>query len=219
MARGAEPACTGALGAPRGCYGRRAVEGTRALRWTAAPVATLAAVGLAGCGDDPRQSADETPGMYRLAIVRASFPARQRLAEPARLVIVVRNEGRATVPNLAVSVDSFGERSDRPDLSDAQRPVWIVDRPPRGSETAYASTWALGPLREGATRRLVWQLTPVRAGTHQVRFRLAAGLTGRAKALLAGDRSPERELTVRISARPSEARVDPETGAVVRGGG
>jgi hypothetical protein len=194
------------------------VEGTRALRWTAAPVAALAALGLAGCGDGPRQGADETPGTYRLSIVRASFPARQRLAEPARLVIVVRNAGRATVPNLAVSVDSFGERSERADLSDAQRPVWVVDRPPRGSATAYASTWALGPLREGATRRFVWRLTPVRAGTHRVRFRLAAGLTGRAKAVLAGDRSPERELTVRISARPADARVDPETGAVVRGG-
>ena len=195
------------------------MEGSRALRWTAAPVAAVAALGLGGCGDEPRQGADETPGTYRLSIVRASFPARQRLARPARLVIEVRNLGRATVPNLAVSVSSFGARSDRPDLSDAQRPVWVVDRPPAGSATAYTDTWALGPLPKGATKRFVWRLTPVRTGTHRVRFRLAAGLTGRAKAVLAGDRAPERELTVRISSRPADARVDPETGAVVRDGG
>jgi hypothetical protein len=195
------------------------VEGTRALRWTAAPVAALAAVALGGCGDDTRQGAEETPGMYRLSILRTSFPARQRLAEPTRLVIVVRNDSRATVPNLAVSVDSFGERSDRTDLADSQRPVWVVDRPPGGSATAYTNTWALGRLPRGATKRFVWRLTPVRTGTHRVRFRLAAGLTGRAKAVLAGDRSPERELTVRISSRPADARVDPDTGAVVRDGG
>jgi hypothetical protein len=51
-------------------------------------------------------------------------------------------------------------------------------------------------------------LTPVRSGTPRVRFRLAAGLTGRPKAVLGGDRSPERGLTVRISSRPADARVD-----------
>jgi hypothetical protein len=195
------------------------VETTRALRWTAAPVAALAVLGLAGCGGGSRQGVDETPGTYRLAIVRASFPARQRVAQAARLVIEVRNDSRATVPNLAVSVDSFASRSDGTDLADARRPVWVVDRPPGGSATAYTNTWALGPLPKGATKRFVWRLTPVQTGTHRVRFRLAAGLTGRAKAVLAGDRAPERELTVRISSRPADARVDPETGAVVRGGG
>jgi hypothetical protein len=195
------------------------LERTRALRWTAVPVAALAALGPSGCGGSARQGTDETPDTYRLSVVRATFPARQRLAQPVRLVIEVRNEGRGVVPDVSVNVDSFGARSDHPDLSDPQRPVWVVDRPPPGSATAYASTWALGPLPGGATRRFVWRLTPVRAGTYRVRFRLAAGLTGRAKAVLAGDRVLVRELTVRISDRPAGARVDPETGAVVRGGG
>jgi hypothetical protein len=193
------------------------VERTRALRWTAVPVAALAALGAAGCGG-ARRGADETPATYRLSIVRSSFPARQRLAQSTRLVIEVRNDGRTIVPNLAVTVDGFGARRDHPDLSDAQRPVWIVDRPPSGSATTYASTWALGPLAAGATRRFVWRATPVRAGTYRVRFRLAAGLTGRTEAVPAGDRSPERELTVRIADRPADARLDPETGAVVRAG-
>jgi hypothetical protein len=54
-----------------------------------------------------------------------------------------------------------------------------------------------------------------------VRRRQAGGevVADRAKAVLAGDRVPERALTVRITARPVRSRVDPETGAVVRNGG
>jgi hypothetical protein len=131
----------------------------------------------------------------------------------------VRNIGRRTMPDVAVTVDSFSARSERTDLADAQRPVWVIDRPPRGSATAYTNTWALGRLRAGRAKRFVWRVTPVQAGTHRLRLRVAAGLTGRAKAVLAGDRVPGREVTVRISARPARVRVDPETGAVVRGSG
>ncbi|MEA2382946.1 MAG: hypothetical protein QOH72_2917 [Solirubrobacteraceae bacterium] len=188
------------------------------MRRTAAPVAALAVLGAAGCGGGARQDAAEPAGTYRVAIVRASFPARQRLAAPARLVVEVRNTGKATMPNVAVTVDSFSARSDRPDLADAERPVWIIDRPPAGSTTAYTNTWALGRMLAGETKRFVWRVTPVATGTHRVRFRVAAGLAGRAKAVLSGDRVPEREFTVRISSRPVRARVDPETGAVVHGG-
>jgi hypothetical protein len=151
--------------------------------------------------------------------VRASFPTRQRLAVPARLVVDVRNTSRRTVPDVAVTVDAFSTRSDRTDLADAQRPVWVIDRAPRGSTTAYTNTWALGRMVAGETKRFVWRVTPVEPGTHRLRLRVAAGLAGRAKAVLAGNRVPERELTVRISSRPARARVDPETGAIVRGGG
>jgi hypothetical protein len=194
------------------------VEGSRALRLIAAPAAALVVLGIAACGGDARQDAAERSGTYRVAIVRSSFPARQRLAAPARLVVVVRNIGRRTVPDVAVTVDSFSERSERADLADAQRPVWVIDRPPPGSTTAYTNTWALGPMRAGERKRFVWRVTPVRAGTHRLRYRIAAGLTGRAKAVLVGNRVPEREVTVRISSRPAPARVDPETGAVVHGG-
>jgi hypothetical protein len=193
------------------------VEGPRALRLIAAPAAALVVLGAAACGGGASQSADEPSGTYRVAIVRSSFPVRQRVAAPTRLVIDVRNTGRKTVPDVAVTVDAFSSPSERTDLADAQRPVWIVDRPPEGSTTAYTDTWALGPLEAGETKRFVWRLTPVQPGTHRLEYRVAAGLTGQAKAVLAGDRVPEREMTVRISTRPASARVDPETGAVVRG--
>ena len=192
------------------------MEGPRALRLIAAPAAALVVLGAAACGGGASQSADEPSGTYRVAIVRSSFPVRQRVAAPTRLVIDVRNTGRKTVPDVAVTVDAFSSRSERTDLADPQRPVWIVDRPPEGSTTAYTDTWALGPLAAGETKRFVWRLTPVQPGTHRLEYRVAAGLTGQAKAVLAGDRVPEREMTVRISARPASARVDPETGAVVR---
>jgi hypothetical protein len=193
------------------------VEARRALRPLAVPVAALAALGVAGCGGGTRQDAAEPSKTYRVTIVRASFPARQRLAAPARLVVEVRNASKATVPDIAVTVDSFSARGERSDLADAQRPVWVIDRPPAGSTTAYTNTWTLGPMFAGQTKRFVWRVTPVQPGTHRVRVRIAAGLTGKAKAVLAGDRVPERELTVRISSRPARARVDPETGAVVHG--
>jgi hypothetical protein len=193
------------------------VEGPRALRLIAAPAAALVVLGAAACGGGASQGADEPSGTYRVAIVRSSFPVRQRVAAPTRLVIDVRNTGHKTVPDVAVTVDAFSSASERTDLADAQRPVWIVDRPPEGSTTAYTDTWALGPLAAGETKRFVWHLTPVQPGTHRLEYRVAAGLTGQAKAVLAGDRVPEREMTVRISTRPASVRVDPDTGAVVRG--
>ena len=192
------------------------MEGPRALRLIAAPAAALVVLGTAACSGGASQGADEPAGTYRVAIVRSSFPVRQHVAAPTRLVIDVRNTGRKTVPDVAVTVDAFSSPSERTDLADPQRPVWIVDRPPEGGTTAYTDTWALGPLAAGETKRFVWRLTPVQPGTHRLQYRVAAGLTGEAKAVLAGDRVPEREMTVRISARPASARVDPETGAVVR---
>jgi hypothetical protein len=193
------------------------VEPRRALRPFAVPVAALAVVGVAACGGGTRQDADEPARTYRVTIVRAAFPARQRLAAPTRLVVEVRNSSKRTIPDVAVTVDSFGSRSERSDLADAQRPVWILDRPPEGSTTAYTNTWALGPMLAGETKEFVWRVTPVQPGTHRLRVRVAAGLTGKPKAVLAGNRVPERELAVRISSEPARARVDPETGAVVHG--
>jgi hypothetical protein len=185
----------------------------------AASCAAVVALAAAGCGDGERQDADEPSATFRVNVVRASFPSRQRLAEPQRMVIAVRNAGHETVPDLAVSVDSFAARSEQPGLADPERAVWIVDNPPRGGDTAYVGTWALGPLRPGEVRRLVWRVTAVQRGTHTVRWQVAAGLNGKAKAVLAGNRAPGGSFTVDISDRPARTHVDPETGRVIRGGG
>ena len=180
--------------------------------------AGAAALAVAGCGGGTRQDAAEPSGTFQVDVVRASFPTKQHLAEPERFVIAVRNTGDKTVPNVAVTVSSFAERSEQAGLADPERAVWIIDDSPRGGATAYTNTWALGSLPPGQTRRFVWRVTAVQAGTHTVKWQIAAGLNGKAKATLSGNRAPAGSVTVDVSAKPAQARVDPKTGKVVREG-
>jgi hypothetical protein len=182
------------------------------------PCAVVAALAASGCGGGTRQDADEPSGSFRVDVVRASFPTKQRLAKPERLVIAVRNTGTKAVPNLAVTVSSFAARSEQAGLADPERAVWIIDDGPRGGDTAYTNTWALGRLAPGQTRRFVWRVTAVQPGTHTVKWQVAAGLNGKAKATLADNSAPAGSFTVDVSGKPSQARVDPETGKVVRDG-
>jgi len=184
-----------------------------------APIAAgLAALAVAGCGGGERQDAAEPSGTFEVDVVSATFPAKQHLAQPERFVIAVRNSGQKTVPNVAVTVSSFAERSEQAGLADSQRAVWIIDDSPRGGQTAYTNTWALGRLAPGQTRRFVWRVTAVQSGTHTVKWQVAAGLNGKAKATLSGNRAPAGSVTVDVSDKPGQARVDPKTGKVVREG-
>ena len=177
-------------------------------------VAVLAAVVVAGCGGE-RQDANEPKGTFAVRVVDASFPTTQRIAQSARLRIAVRNAGDRAIPDLAVTVDGFTRTDQRPGLADPTRPVWIVDQGPRDGDTAYVGTWTLGRVEAGRTRTFEWRLTPVVPGRHVVKFFVAAGLDGRAKAETAGGATPTGTFAVRVSGAPSDARVDPSTGAVV----
>jgi hypothetical protein len=183
-------------------------------RWIALGCAAL----VAGCGggQSARQDADEPSGTWTVDVVEAKFPRSQRLAEQATLRIEIRNEENRAIPNVAVTVDSFTERSDQAGLADAERPLWIVDDAPRGGTTAYTNTWALGRIAPGQTKTFEWKVTPVKAGTHKVSYRVAAGLDGKAKARLDGGNRPEGTFTVKVSGEPSQSRVDPETGDIIR---
>ncbi|MEJ7785388.1 MAG: hypothetical protein WKF96_11330 [Solirubrobacteraceae bacterium] len=175
------------------------------------------AVLVAGCGGGTRQDAEEPSGTFEVEVVSAKFPEQQKLARQERLVLEVRNADTKTIPNVAVTINpGFAVRSNRPDLADPNRPVWIVDDGPLGGGTAYTSTWALGALKAGESRRFVWKVTPVRSGRHEVGYRVAAGLNGKAKAQIAGGDKAEGSFNVTISDKPSQATVDPETGKVLR---
>jgi hypothetical protein len=180
--------------------------------------AGAAALAVAGCGGGQRQDAHEPSGTFQVDVVNARFPTKQHLAKSERFVIAVRNSGRRAVPNVAVTVNSFSRRSQQPGLADPTRAVWIIDAAPRGGVTAYTNTWALGRLAPGQTRRFVWRVTAVQAGTHTVKWQVAAGLNGQAKATLSGNRAPAGSVTVDVSDKPAQARVDPATGKVVRAG-
>jgi hypothetical protein len=195
------------------------VEGSTVFACRFAPIAAgLAALAVAGCGGGERQDAAEPSGTFEVDVVSATFPTKQHLAQPERFVIAVRNSGQKTVPNVAVTVSSFAERSEQAGLADSQRAVWIIDDSPRGGQTAYTNTWALGRLAPGQTRRFVWRVTAVQSGTHTVKWQVAAGLNGKAKATLSGNRAPAGSVTVDVSDKPGQARVDPKNGKVVREG-
>ena len=188
----------------------------------AAGTLALAALALAGCGGGERQDADEPSGTFTVDVVRASFPAQQRLAQQSQLRIAVRNGGQKAVPNVAVTVESghvgapaspFAEASSQQDLANPSRPVWIVDAAPRGGDTAYTNTWALGRLAAGQTKTFVWNVTAVKPGVHTIKYRVAAGLDGKAKARAADGQEPHGTFTIDISGRPANQRVAP-SGAV-----
>jgi hypothetical protein len=191
-------------------------------------VGAIAAAGLAallaGCGGQ-RQDAHEPSGRFRVEVVGASFPARQQIAEPVALRIIVRNDDRQALPDVAVTVETrpasagqsplaFGQASKDPRLADTGRPVWVLDSPPRGGETADTNTWALGPLQPGETRTFEWKLVAAHAGTYTVGYRVSPGLNGKARP--AGRRT-HGAFHVTITDKPVPARVD-DNGNVVRGG-
>jgi hypothetical protein len=176
-------------------YVRLALEARR--------IGTVALVGLvflAGCGGGERQDANEPEGSYEVEVTRVSFPEEQRLAQVSELVVGVRNAGDETIPNVAVTVDGFNYDlggSEGAQLSDASRPQFAVngvnvdiggfpevkDATPKGCDTAYVNTWACGRLKAGREKTFRWSVTAVKAGPFKLRWRVAAGLNGKARAV------------------------------------
>jgi hypothetical protein len=189
----------------------------RGLRGSATAWCALGALLVSGCGGGgERQDEDETPGNYQVDVVDASFPEQQRLAEQVALRLRVRNADSKPMPNLAVTVDGFSERSEQRGLADPSRPVWVIDDGPRGGVTAYTNTWALGRVKAGETKEFIWRVTPVKAGRFEVKYRVAAGLDGKAKAVVDGGDRPSGSFTVNVAREPDDARVDPDSGDVIR---
>ena len=186
-----------------------------------------------GCGSQGRQDAHEPKGTFTMQIVKASFPSKQAIARPSKLELQVRNAGAHTVPNIAVTLDSFSYTEHFPELAANKRPVWVIEEgpgpipkrrvqsevisPPGGGQTAYVNTWALGPLPPGRTQTFVWRVAPVKAGLHTVHFAVAAGLAGKAHAQLAGGGPSTGGFTVNIAPKPPATHVDPNTGQVASG--
>jgi hypothetical protein len=183
---------------------------------TAALATSVVALAVAGCGGGERQDKNEPSGTFSLNVVKAAFPSSQSLAKQEALTIAVKNSDSRTIPDVAVTVDSFSTRSQQPGLADPSRAVWIVDQPPLGGTTAYTNTWALGRLAPGQTRTFTWKVTAIQPGTHTVKYRVAAGLNGKARAKVNGRNDFQGSFTVAITGKPAQATVDPDTGKVIR---
>jgi hypothetical protein len=197
-----------------------------------AAVALLGLVAVAGCGGGERQDEDEPEGEFAVEVVNASFPADQKLAKSSNLEITVRNAGDRTVPNVAVTVNGFTFRKEDPDLADPERPQFVInglrreiggfpeakDAAPLGCDTAYVNTWACGPLKPGREKTFRWSVTAVKAGDFNIRWRVAAGLDGKAKAVgPGGGEAPRGSFTGTVSDEPPEVRVADDGQTVVEG--
>lgn len=176
-----------------------------------------------GCGGDARQDADEPSGEFKVEIVDASFPRVQQLAENVELKIKVRNgESDEAVRNVAVTVETtprgpdsalaFGRNVRGAGLADAGRPIWVLDEGPVGGDVATVNTWSAGELGPGQEKELTWKVVPSQAGTYELTYRVAPGLTGNGRA--AEGRTSGRFRVV-IRDRPVPARVG-EDGEIVR---
>ena len=202
----------------------------------------LASSALVACGDDAeRQDAKEPEGKFPVEVVAAKFPTEQRLAQTSDLRLQIRNSGDREIPDLAVTINTgdelsngpFSVRSDQPGLADPNRPVWILEEgypkliegdvteknldeaPTAGAAAAQTNTFSFGQLPAGESKDIVWRVTPVEPGTYTVHYELAAGLTGRAKAVT-NDGSPVAgEFVVTITDKPPRASVDANGDVVI----
>jgi hypothetical protein len=170
-----------------------------------------------GCGGGERQDADEPAGTFEVQVVTASFPEDQSISQNAPMRIVVRNAGKQTIPDLAISLSGLSDRNPAPGLADQQQPLWIIEKQPTAAATADGFTWAMGQVKPGATSSFELTLNPAVAGTHEVKWTVAAGLNGKAMARSSSGARPAGTFTVRVSDEPAAAHVDPDTGKVVTG--
>lgn len=190
---------------------------------------------LAACGgDDSSSEASEPTGAYEVKVAEASFPAEQDLGQTALLRLGFRNTGEEAMPTLAVTISIAGREGETstlpfaihdptPGLAQADRPVWVLaatyprlqgSSKPGGTSTANAKTFAFGPLKPGQTRKVVWKLSAVRAGKYTLRYGVAAGLGGKAKAETSGGGAPGGSFAAEITAELPDTEVT-DSGEVV----
>jgi hypothetical protein len=195
--------------------------------------AACVALLVAACGGGSKQTVGEPERAYKVEVLGASFKARQAVARPVAMKVTLRNADTHTIPNLAITVDSFYYNEKYPELAADKRPIWVVEQgpgtppkspaqsqaisPPGGGQTTYVNTWALGPLASRKTRTFEWKVVPVKSGTHYTHLKIAAGLGGRATTIQPNGAPPVATFVSHIAPAPPKVHVDPSTGRVAEG--
>jgi hypothetical protein len=172
---------------------------------------------VASCGAQS-QDAHEPSGKFKVSIVKASFPGKQKLAKRSTMVIAVKNVDTRTVPDITVTVNSFDRRENNTELADPTRPVFIIDTGPQGGGSANQATSALGPLAPGQTKTFKWNVTAVQAGPYKIGYEVSAGLYGKARAVDSTGNIPRGEFAGTISNAAPNSRVNFNNGRTVEGG-
>ncbi len=189
---------------------------------------------LAACGGDSSSGADEPTGTYDIRVTEASFPGDQDLGQTSLLRLGFRNTGDKTVPVLAVTIAIAGRqgqtstlpfaiRDPQPGLAQPDRPVWVLaatyprlqgSSEPGGASTSNNKTFAFGPLKPGQTTKAVWKLSAVKAGRFTLRYRVAADLSGSAKARTTGGVAPGGSFVTEVTTELPDTEVT-DSGEVV----
>ena len=172
---------------------------------------------------------------YRVRVVAASFPAKQSIAKPERMILAVRNTGVRDDPEhrdhrrllqLRLELRRAG-RQQAADLGDrtwARRESQPAGRNAgsqhagSGAQTSYLNTWALGALApppDGDVRVAggAGEGRPLHGPLHRRRRARRQG-PGAARTRPAGDGHLPRARRGRV---PAAKHVDPKTGKVVEG--
>jgi hypothetical protein len=199
----------------------RGAQGGRASGYLGlgAAVLSVAALGVASCGGS-QQDAHEPSGKFKVEIVKATFPGKQKLAKRSTMVIAVKNVDSRSLPNPSVTVTSFNRNSTQANLADPSRPVFVVNTGPRGGETANQDTAAFGrALPPGGIAVFKWNLTAVQAGSYKIHYTVSAGLYGKAIAVDSqGNKNPGGEFAGTISNAAPHSTVNFKNGKTVEGG-
>jgi hypothetical protein len=174
-------------------------------RSSLAIAAALLTVTLGACGDDQESVESET---VKLELVKAKFPARQKLAEPQTMQLTVRNPTERAVETVSATVSpgdaaragsGFNTAADNPNASDPSTPIWIVDEGPTNGVTVDPAVTRLGPVAPGETVTFRWQLMPSRVGSYKVRWLIGGDLQNKVN-VVGQDGDPiEGTFPVRIS--------------------
>jgi hypothetical protein len=199
-----------------------------------AVLATLIALSIAACGDEPSSDANEAEGTYRVQVTGASFPTKQQLGQTYLLKLGVRNTGDKTIPALTVNASIKGEEGEgstlpfgihdpQPELAQPDRPVWVLaEHYPKfvgssangGAATSNPKTFDFGPLKKDATANVVWKLSAVRAGSYTLVYGIEAGLSDKTKAETGSGVAPGGSISVKISSAERDTEVT-DSGEVV----
>jgi hypothetical protein len=189
----------------------------------------IAALAVGGCASTKRQDENEPAGNFKVNIVSADFPARQKLASTSRLVIRVRNDGSTTVPDIAMTVNGFDKRKNNPQLADPTRSQFVIngkpqtiggvpeskDQAPKGCETVYVNTWACGRLKPHAVKTFVWNVTAIEGGPYKISYRVAAGLDGKAKVVASPGAVLSGSFAGNVSSKPPNVKVASKDGKTI----
>ena len=118
-------------------------------------IAAIALAALASCGGGDPQDANEPEGDFEVEVVSATFPEKQKLGKSSDFEITVRNAGDEAVPNLAVTVNGFGFRSEQAG-SLRPEPAAIRDRrrAPGGRRLSRGTRGGPRRLRDGLREHL-----------------------------------------------------------------